>query len=190
MQRRRTRRAIVEAATRLLAAGATPSISDIAAEADVSRRTVYMYFPSLVQLLIDATMGSLVMPKVDAAIEQHESAASRIEALALELMNASKTALPLGRRLIRLTVETPPAAGAPVRGYRRVEWIERALSPLRKKVTHEQFERLVSALSVFLGWEGMVVLRDVRGLERRAEERVTLWVARTLVAAMLAEARR
>ena len=39
-QRRRTRRAILDAAARLLQAGTEPSVNEIAAAADVSRRTV------------------------------------------------------------------------------------------------------------------------------------------------------
>ncbi|MGW2154857.1 phosphotransferase [Nonomuraea sp. NPDC001699] len=46
-QRRRTRKAIVDAAVHLSAGGTTPSIDELAAAADVPRRTVYMYFPSL-----------------------------------------------------------------------------------------------------------------------------------------------
>src|ERR1700749_4214113 len=67
-QRRRTRRAIVEATSRLLAAGADPSINDIAAAADVSRRTIYTYFPTLDQLLLDATIGAMNVD-VEAAID-------------------------------------------------------------------------------------------------------------------------
>ena len=96
--------------------------------------------------------------------------------------------LPMGRRIIRLTVESPPAAGEARRGYRRVEWIERALEPLRSRVTAEQFERLTSALALVAGWEAMTVLRDVRGLDAEQEQRVLTWAAGALVEAMLAEA--
>jgi AcrR family transcriptional regulator len=58
-QRRRTRAAIVAAAMDLLEQGQTPSLSDVADAADVSRRTVYLHFPTLEQLLIDATVGAL-----------------------------------------------------------------------------------------------------------------------------------
>src|SRR6478672_10276562 len=68
-QRRRTRKAIVDATTALLARGATPSVADVAAAADVSRRTVYLYFPTFDQLLIDATVGALSQASVDRAIE-------------------------------------------------------------------------------------------------------------------------
>src|SRR5512144_2935899 len=67
-QRRRTRAAIVTAAADLLRAGRTPSVNDIADAADVSRRTVYAYFPNLDQLLLDATLGMLSQTAVDEAI--------------------------------------------------------------------------------------------------------------------------
>src|SRR3954470_5871126 len=68
-QRRRTRKAIVDAAIALLARGQTPSVADVAAAADVSRRTVYMYFPTFDQLLVDATVGALSGASVERAME-------------------------------------------------------------------------------------------------------------------------
>src|SRR5436309_12862781 len=68
-QRRRTRAAIVSAAADLLRAGRTPSVNDVAEAADVSRRTVYLYFPTVEQLLLDATLGLLSQAAVDEAIE-------------------------------------------------------------------------------------------------------------------------
>src|SRR4029079_151129 len=71
-QRRRTRRAIVEAAAELLRAGAEPSVNEIAAAAEVSRRTVYLYYPTLDQLVLDATISTLNVD-VDAALAAHTS---------------------------------------------------------------------------------------------------------------------
>src|ERR1700753_1167817 len=58
-QRRGPRAAIVAATAQLLSAGADPSMADIAAAADVSRRTIYTYFSTLHHLLLDATLGAL-----------------------------------------------------------------------------------------------------------------------------------
>ena len=68
-QRRRTRKAIVDATMALLARGGKPSVEEVAAAADVSRRTVYLYFPTFDQLLIDATVGALSQTSVDRAID-------------------------------------------------------------------------------------------------------------------------
>lgn len=193
-QRRRTRKAIVDAASELIAAGRTPSVDEVAQAAEVSRRTVYLHFPSLEQLLIDATAGALSNAGVDAALAEitgSEDPAAQVEALARAMLELSDVTLPLGRQLIRLTVASPRHSGetSPKRGYRRVEWIERALDPLRGTLDDEQFERLVSALSVLIGWEAMVVLRDLRGLDVGEETATTVWAARALVEAMIREAR-
>src|SRR3954454_10360520 len=123
-QRRRTRAAIVRAAADLLRAGATPSVGEVAAVADVSRRTVYQYFPTLEHLLIDATLGLLDQGAVDEAIEIAEDADARVAAMIRRLGAVSADQLPLGRQLLRLTVDTPVAEDAPRRGYRRIGWIE------------------------------------------------------------------
>jgi AcrR family transcriptional regulator len=191
-QRRRTRGAIVDAATRLLIEGRTPSIDEVAAEADVSRRTVYMYFPTLDQLLLDAAAGALSEQRIDAALAEAASGddpAARVDALARAFTQLAPETLQLGRKIIRLTVDAEPgAAGEARRGYRRVQWIEQAVEPLRGRLSEEQFERLVSSLALVIGWEAQVVLRDVRGLDADGEQRVVTWAARTLVESILAEA--
>src|SRR5437763_5021094 len=150
-QRRRTRAAIVAAAADLLRAGRTPSVNDVAEAADVSRRTVYLYFPTIEQLLLDATLGMLSQAAVDEAIEAADTtgdAADRVAAMIRALSGMSAETLSLGRSLIRLTVAPGDVADAPAprRGYRRVAWIERALEPLRTQLDAAAFERLVSGL--------------------------------------------
>lgn len=188
-QRRRTRAAIVAATRELVAQGKTPSIDEIAAAADVSRRTIYMYFPTVDQLLLDATVALLSEATVDRVLDpdQHgDDVIARTDALAKTLVDLAPETLPLGRKIIRLTVDASPAEDGERRGYRRIEWIERAVEPLRDRVTAKEYERLVSALSLILGWEAMVVLRDVRGLDAKREEDVIRWASRVLVEATLA----
>jgi AcrR family transcriptional regulator len=211
----------VDAATRLLAEGRTPSVDEIAAAADVSRRTVYMYFPTLDQLLLDATVGALSATEMDAAMTAAATAedpAAGVDALVRTSTRLSPVTLPLGRKIIRLTVDAgqdgqdaPDAqdgqdghdgrdsqdgqdgrdgrAGrdAPKRGFRRVTWVEQAVEPLRGELSDEQFERLVSALCLVVGWEAHIILEDVRGLPPEDEERVLRWAARALVDAIRAE---
>jgi AcrR family transcriptional regulator len=194
-QRRRTRNAIVAAAAELLRQGRTPSVNDVAEAADVSRRTVYLHFPTIEQLLIDATVGMLSQTAVDEAIDAADTdgnANERVAAMIRALNDMSAETLPLGRSLIRLTVDTPAdddGTQQPRRGYRRVGWIERAIEPLRSELDADVFERLVSGLAMVVGWEALIVLQDLRGLTPDEQVDTTLWAARALIAAALAEPR-
>ncbi len=165
-QRRRTRRAILDAAASLLQAGTEPSVNEIAAAADVSRRTVYLYYPTLDQLILDAAIGTLNVD-VDAALSAQTSAdpRERLRTLVRELFETMETSLPLGRKLIKLTVDPPaPADGGPRRGHRRIGWVEWAVEPVRDGLTRSDYDDLVSSLALVIGWEAFIVLLDVRGL--------------------------
>jgi len=54
LQKRRTRQALLDAANRLRARGTVPTIEDIAAEAQVSRATIYRYYTAIDALVADA----------------------------------------------------------------------------------------------------------------------------------------
>jgi AcrR family transcriptional regulator len=191
-QRNRTRAAIVDATMRLVAQGGSPSMAEIADAAQVSRRTVYMYFPTLEQLLIDATLGALSAKAIDPVVYASTSndPVMRIEQLSRVFNQHSGETMRLGRALIRLTVEgEEPQAGGPRRGYRRVQWIERALEPAREKLNRAEFNRLVSALCVLIGWEPLVVLKDVRALDQKEADEVLTFAVRAVVEKALEEAK-
>jgi len=189
-QRNRTRRAIVEAAQQLMQTGATPSMAEIAESAEVSRRTLYMYFPTLEQLLIDATLGALSQNTIDPVIADSSSKdpVERVAQLSRAMNLHSGQTMHLGRALIRLTVEgAEPQTGGPRRGYRRVQWIEKALAPAREKLPPKEFERLVSALCVLVGWEPMIALKDTRGLDEKEADEVLAFAVRAVVEKALRE---
>lgn len=186
-QKRRTRKAIVNATIALLARDRTPTVNDVAAAADVSRRTIYFHFPSFDQLLLDATLGALSQSRIDRAIDaasQAGDAAARVEGMARALHQIGPEVERLGRALIRLTVESGPDAddrSTPRRGYRRIEWIETAIAPMRERLPPAAWKRLVNALAMVVGWEAMIVQKDICGLGARDAEELSVWVVRALL---------
>jgi AcrR family transcriptional regulator len=176
---------LIDAAVELLARGRDPSVAEVAEAADVSRRTVYLYFPTLDHLIADAALEAsraLVEPRVEAQGDVTE----RVEALVRAVQQGFADTEELGRTIIRLTVgarDRGAPAAVPRFGYRRVAWIEQALEPLRGQLPPQRFERLVSALTLLIGWEAMIVLEDTRALGHAEAEEVCVWAARTLLAA-------
>jgi len=187
-QKRRTRKAIVDATMALLARGVTPSVNEVALEAEVSRRTIYLYFPSFDHLLMDATIGALSQASIDRAIAAGppgEGVDARVERMARAMQRVTPEVERLGRSLVRLTLD-----GAARRGYRRIEWIESALAPWRDRLDPPSWRRLVCALAMVIGWEALIVQRDVCGLGAAEGEELSVWAARALVRAAFAEARK
>lgn len=176
----------------LMAQGVTPTVGEAAEAADVSRRTAYRYFPTQEQLLTEAVLEAL-QPVVQQSID-HEADRSdpeaRVDALVLAVLTLASENESLLRTIIRLTVMSNPGgstegASAPRRGYRRIEWIETALAPVRSRLGDAKFERLVSALALCVGIETLLVLRDIRGLDINEVIGVSRWAARSLFRASL-----
>ena len=194
-QKRRTRRAILAAAVELMRQGETPTANSVAEVAEVSRRTVYLYFPTQEQLLTEAALVG-VRAEVERAVELADSddVGARLDTLVAASLRSCIESEVLLRTMIRLTIEHRldearggPPRQAPLRGGRRIEMIEQALEPVRERLTEAQFDRLVSALALVVGIEALLVLRDIRGLDHAAMEEVSRWAARALLRASLEE---
>ena len=196
-QKRRTRNALLTTAARLIALGQTPSVTEVADAADISRRTAYRYFPTQDQLLTEAALEGL-RPEVEAAVAallpagiermgDVAEAEARLDATVRVMQRIAQQHAPLLRTMIRLTTGRIDEH-RPARGYRRVAWLTAAVEPVRARLGKPRFERLVSALVSCVGMDSLFLLQDTRGLTLAAAERVTRWTAHALLAASVAEA--
>jgi AcrR family transcriptional regulator len=187
-QKARTRRDLVEAALQLLAGGGTPTVTEVADAANVSRRTAYRYFPTAEQMIAEALlegMRSDVERDIDAG-GPDDDIETRMERLVDALHHLTVSKEPLLRQMIRLTIDRGPIApGVPPRPSRRLEYVDRALSQLRDELSPADYDRLVHATAVVTGIEARIVLRDICGLDDAAIAATERWAARALLAAAL-----
>lgn len=190
-QKRRTRAAIVDAATQLLADGATPTVAQAARVAQVSRTTAYRYFPTQDALLIEVAMGADVGDIEELVAGEATAEGARARALAvLELFNRHvvdaevqyRTALRLYLDQWLRDVEAGNEAPE-VREGRRRRWFEQSLAPLRDRVSNEAWERAITALCLLSGPEARSVLRDVCHLDDETARGTVRWAAETLLEA-------
>ena len=189
----RTRRLMLEAATSLMQAGVTPSVSEVAEAAGVSRATAYRYFPSqavLVHAVVDQALGPILEWDMDS-----EDARARVEDLLASAMPrindfeaTFKAALKLSLdQWARRQVGTLGAEPQFTRGH-RVDLLMKATEPMTDKLSRAQRLRLAQALSLVFGVEVIIVLRDIWGLAAGEATAVAQWAAVALVKAAEAEA--
>jgi AcrR family transcriptional regulator len=189
-QKARTRRDLVDAARTLIAAGGLPSISEVADAASVSRRTAYRYFASADQLATEAVLEGLrtdVEHEIDSG-GSGEGMTTRVGRLVTALHEMTRTNERLLRQMVRFTIDRGQiAVGVPPRPSRRLEYVERALVPLRDELSAAQYERLVHAMAVVIGIEARIVLEDICGLDDRQILATEQWAAQALLAAATRE---
>jgi hypothetical protein len=140
--------------------------------------------------MLSQTAVDEAIAAADADVDVDVDATARVAAMVEALSGQAAETLPLGRSLIRLTVAGADGRenGGPVRGYRRIGWIEQALEPLRPRLDAAAYERLVSAVAMVVGWEALIVLGDIRGLAPDEQAATSLWAANALIEAALSEA--
>lgn len=198
-QKRRTRAAILEATRLLLREGQRPSVAEAADVARVSRATAYRYFPTQQYLLSEAALES-ARTEINSLLEQSapsDDPVVRLDAVVQALQQVTIEQEAAFRTLLQLSLEAHAhgeqvreTAGEQLRGGRRIGWIEEALASLSNLFERHPatFRRLVAALSLCMGIEALIVLRDVCGLEANEAVEVSRWAAQALLQAGLHEA--
>lgn len=191
-QRERTRSAIMEGARKLLREGKIPSVADAAEVARVSRATAYRYFPTqsaLIQEAVDTGLPNTWEP--DRRHADLMAFADRVEHAVAEMLTLThdNEAILRGVLLVSLQQWATIQAGDKLeeepmrRGTGRIPAIQAALAPYRGTLNPAALRRLTIGLSLIVGAESLVVLRDIWGLEETEAKEVARWIARTLTQA-------
>jgi len=190
--RARTGRLMLDTAIRLMQAGVTPSVSEVAEAAGVSRATAYRYFPSqaaLVGAVVDQALGPILTwtsQSRDAGqrvCDLLDAGLPRIDAFEATFKAALKLSLKQWAQGRAGTLGAEPEFK---RGH-RVVLLRDALKPLESTLTPTAFDRLTQALSLFFGVESLTVLKDIWGLDGPQTQSVAQWAAQALVRAALEE---
>jgi AcrR family transcriptional regulator len=194
-QKLRTHLALVEAAAQLVREGKTFTVAEAADRARVGRTTAYRYFPSVETLVVHASLYAVTeveKQSIGAALESKTSPDNRLRAV----IEASDQSIAdheyLYRTMLRISLnaETSEEGELPRRSNVRKEVLDSAIGALRKQLGEKHYERLTAALSLFLGIEAAVVMRDVCMLPPEKARDVKVWGASLILEGALREAAR
>lgn len=183
---------MLDTAIALMQQGQTPSVSDVAEAAQVSRATAYRYFPSqsaLVQAVVDEGLGPILQWRSDSrdaearVLDLLSSTMPRIVQFEATFKAALKLSLEQWAQRKAGTLGEEPQFK---RGH-RIALLQEAIAPLRDQLNEHQFQRLAKALSLVYGLEVLIVLQDLWGLEFEETRDVASWTASALVRAAISE---
>jgi AcrR family transcriptional regulator len=186
-QKRRTRTELLRAARQIIEKGGHPSVADVADRAGISRATAYRYFSTPDEIVREAVLDGVA--DVIKVPPLPENAGVGIVEDRLDKLVSDVFRMVLDNESVFRALLGSSAVGENQvrRGGRRVGWLKQALAPLEGEMPPRDFKRLVHALSLVMGIEAVVVMRDICELQPKEAEKVLGWAARTLLAGALSK---
>jgi AcrR family transcriptional regulator len=189
-QKRRTRRALIEAASNLVRAGKQPSVAEAAEAALVSKATAYRYFPTQHSLLLEVGFEAM-HPSARSLLDgaSGDDPQARFETVLRAVHSYMTSEEALFRTMMKVTQERwldsadRGEQDPVVREGRRLEHIDAVIEPLRNELDGEALARLRCGLALVFGIEPIAILKDVCGLDSAEALKVLEWVGKTLIAA-------
>ena len=161
----KTRMAILEAAKKIMSQQADFRLEDVAEEAGISRATIYRYFPNI-QVLSLETAIDIQAKTPDELFEMHKKLSVRDQLLKIQkyyidlALDNERTF----RNYLSASLKQENDPGSPnVRGARRVESLKKSLEKVKDKVDPGIYQKLISFSSVIMGFEPIIVAKDVCG---------------------------
>jgi AcrR family transcriptional regulator len=187
----RTRAALLAAASDLVANGRDPSVQEVADAAQVSRATAYRYFPTREALLVEVPLDRHAPTPADLfAVGAPEGVEDRVALVQNALFDLARDHEAEFRMFLRSSMTRAlraPADDPVVRGGRRLALIDAAIDGATDVPAGADLGQVRHGLSLVMGIESLVVMRDVLGMSYTEARRTGEWAARVLVRATLAE---
>jgi Bacterial regulatory proteins, tetR family. len=188
-QKLRTRQALIEAAIALRDEGQQPTVAQVAERAKVSRATAYRYFPT-VEALISETAADRDMPPLERIWRPGDDPVKGM-GLAANALNKLLIEDEIGLHVMErsfMTVWLENESHEPLRPGRRLSYIEPIVDSMKDVLAPKARKRLKQALSIVMGTEALIAVRDISGASTEESLDASAWAARALVRQALAEA--
>jgi AcrR family transcriptional regulator len=187
-QKLRTRKAILQAVSRILKHNPSPSLEEIAQEALISRATIYRYFPKLESLLIEAVLELKMLEPAALLSATANNPIDRVVRVHHFLYDAAVENEVKFRQFLKATLSQwleGKDKELQLRSGRRISMLEEALKGQKASLDEETFQKLVFSLSVMVGIESLIVLRDVCEVSYQDGREIMEWAISQLVTSVL-----
>ena len=170
--------------------GHNPTFAEVAERALVSRATAYRYFPSIEALISETAADRGMKPLErfwqpgDDPVEGIGRAASELNKLLID----DEVGLHVMERSFMTVWLESESHETPLRPGRRMNYIEPIVDSLGDVLTPSARKRLRQALSMVMGTEALIAVRDISRASVDEALATAAWAARSLVRQALEEA--
>lgn len=182
-QKRRTRQALISAAMAFRDEGRNPTFAEVAERALVSRATAYRYFSSLEALISETATERGLLP-LEHFWRPGDDPADGISHAARDMMklmlNDEVGLHVMERSFMAVWIDNDPG-GRPPRPGRRMKYIEPIVESLKGELSPSARKRLAHALSMVMGSEAAVAIRDIGGASVDESLVAAAWAAQALI---------
>ena len=183
-QKQKTRKAIVDAASAMAAEGLSPTVAEAAERAGVSRATAYRHFPSRDFLVVEMALpvGQLRLALAQAG---RLDPVRRIAAMVRTIAGWTCDHQLVLREMLRVSLAPDGEGNEYLRPSTRLELIAHELQPMRHLLSTAEYRKLSTALTVLVGIEPVIALKDIAGLSREDVVETLVWTATRLTESAL-----
>lgn len=184
-QKFQTRSEILNAAHKLMLDNKEVTLEDVAAEANISRATVYRYF-SNIDLLFRETSLDLVHKSPDELCSEVEgmSLPERIFYIQEYYSNVSQEHEVLFRRYLSVVLGESVKSQKDLRGSRRLSTLIKSLKPFENELEKDTYHNLISISAILMGIDPLIASKDVCGLNNEESKRVLSWALEMILKGM------
>lgn len=189
-QKRRTRQALIDAALAFRDEGRNPTFAEVAERALVSRATAYRYFSSVEALISETATerGLLPLERIWRSGDDPADGIARAAREMMKLLLDDEVGLHMMERsFMAVWLENDPGARPPRPG-RRMKYIEPIVESLKSELAPSARRRLAHALSMVMGSEAALAIRDIGSASVDEAITAAAWAAQALVNQACAEA--
>ncbi len=196
--RRRTFNLLINTALTLFEQGAIPSVSELAADAGVSRATAYRYFPTqsdLISATVNASLGPILTWRSDSP-ETH-TRMEQLLAFAYPQMFKHEGALRAALYVSLQQWAQDRSASAKsqvndekklIRGHRKAI-LANVVEPLKSHVDKDTLDKVIRAFSLVYGSEVFLVMKDIWKMDDSGVIGITQWMAKAIINQALSDSR-
>jgi len=184
-QKLNTRTKVLAAARELIEKQVEFTLEDIAEKAGLSRATVYRYYSKVDVLSAEAVLD--MNTKSSDTIYEELQSDSILNQL-LEVQNYYNSLSADNEAAFRKylgVVLSNPSEKMHSRAGRRVDTIKKIINAFYPNLSQEKTEKLISALSLFMGIEALIVTKDVCGLTNIKSTAALQWGLEMMVKGFL-----